>query len=86
MLDVSDMASAFFCQYSSTIWLDVQAAEYLPNQLFNTIPSLHNRNLVNLFGRYLSNRPNMISIACPMEMGRLLFRFLSWRAASAGRQ
>lgn len=35
--------------------LDVQAAEYLPNQLFNPIPTLRNVNLVPFFGSYLNN-------------------------------
>ena len=35
--------------------LDIQAAEYLPNQLFNVLPTLRNRHLVELFGVYLNN-------------------------------
>lgn len=34
----------------SWLRLDVQAAEYLPNQLFNVIPSLRSTHLVELFG------------------------------------
>ena len=35
--------------------LDIQAAEYLPNQLFNVLPTFHNTHLVELFGVYLNN-------------------------------
>lgn len=35
--------------------LDIQAAEYLPNQLFNVLPMLRNTHLVELFGVYLNN-------------------------------
>ena len=64
--------------------LDVQAAEYLPNQLFNTIPSLHNRNLVNLFGRYLNNLQFGFVLYGGLAVVLLALCWLGWRRSAKG--
>ena len=64
--------------------LDVQAAEYLPNQLFNTIPSLHNRNLVNLFGHYLNNLQFGFVLYGGLAAVLLALCWLGWRRSAKG--
>ncbi len=64
--------------------LDVQAAEYLPNQLFNTTPSLCNRNLVNLFGRYLNNLQFGFVLYGGLAVVLLALCWLGWRRSAKG--
>ena len=64
--------------------LDVQAAEYLPNQLFNTTPSLCNRNLVNLFGRYLNNLQFGFVLYGGLAAVLLALCWLGWRRSAKG--
>jgi len=64
--------------------LDVQAAEYLPNQLFNTIPSLRNMNLVNVFGCYLNNLQFGLILYVGLALTLLALCWLGWRRSATG--
>lgn len=65
--------------------LDVQAAEYLPNQLFNTIPSLRNMNLVNVFGCYLNNLQFGFILYGGLALTLLALCWLGWRHSALGK-
>jgi hypothetical protein len=54
------------------------------NQLFNTIPSLHNRNLVNLFGRYLNNLQFGFVLYGGLAVVLLALCWLGWRRSAKG--
>ena len=69
----------------SWLRLDMQAAEYLPNQLFNTIPSLHNRNLVNLFGSYWNNLQFAFLLYGALTVVLAALCWPLWRRSSDGR-
>lgn len=62
--------------------LDIQAAEYLPNQIFNTIPSLRNMNLVNFFGHYLNNLQFGFVLYGGFAILLLALCWLSWRRSA----
>jgi len=64
--------------------LDVQAAEYLPNQLFNTIPSLRNMNLVNVFGCYLNNLQFGFILYGGLALTLLALCWLGWWRSAKG--
>lgn len=65
--------------------LDVQAAEYLPNQLFNTIPTLRNIHLVNFFGIYLNNLQFGFVIYGLLTGILAVLCWLGWRRSAVGR-
>lgn len=65
--------------------LDVQAAEYLPNQLFNTIPTLRNVNLVNFFGGYLNNLQFGFILYGGIAVVLIILCWSGWRRSAAGK-
>lgn len=65
--------------------LNSQAAEYLPNQLFNTTPSLRNWNLVNLFGTYWNNLQFAFLLYTVLAIVLTALCWLGWRRSAAGK-
>jgi len=65
--------------------LEVQATEYLPNQLFNTLPGFRNFHLVNCFGIYLNNLQFCFIAYGTITVILMVLCWLGWRWSAAGR-
>lgn len=65
--------------------LEVQAAEYLPNQLFNTLPTFCNFHLVNLLGVHWNNLQFGFIVYGVLTVVLVALCWLGWRRSAAGR-
>ena len=65
--------------------LDIQAVEYLPDQLFNSTVVLRNVNLVNFFGVYLNNLQFGFILYGGLAVMLIALCWLGWRRSAAGR-
>ena len=65
--------------------LDIQAVEYLPNQLFNSTAVFSNVNLVNFFGVYLNNLQFGFILYGGLAVMLIALCWLDWRRSAAGR-
>ena len=65
--------------------LDIQAAEYLPNQLFNAIPTLRNVNLVHFFGAYLNNLQFGFILYGGLAVMLIALCWLGWQRSALGK-
>lgn len=68
----------------SWLRLDVQPAEYLPNQMFNTLPSFRNFHLVNFFGVYLNNLQFGFIVYGTLAVILTALCWLGWRRSATG--
>lgn len=64
--------------------LDMQAVEYLPNQLFNTIAMLRNVHLVNVFGTWLNCLQFGFLAYGVLAVALTAFCWLGWRQSAKG--